>query len=93
MGLATMMKKPSEQHLEGTLDYPPRNIEVSTIGRWLFHNFKTKTMEKLNPTQIETQLKNLEGWTYENGSHLQKSFVFQDFKDGLLRKMTNVLLL
>ena len=36
-------------------------------------------MEKLNPTQIENQLKNLDGWTFENGS-ICKSFVFKDFK-------------
>lgn len=37
-------------------------------------------MEKLNITQIEAQLQNLNGWTYENGS-IYKSYVFKDFKE------------
>ncbi|SNY99478.1 4a-hydroxytetrahydrobiopterin dehydratase [Flagellimonas pacifica] len=37
-------------------------------------------MEKLNLTQIETLLKNLDGWIYENGS-ISKSYVFKDFKE------------
>ncbi len=37
-------------------------------------------MEKLDPSQIEAQLKNLNGWTFENGS-ICKSFVFKDFKE------------
>ncbi|MEM8764006.1 MAG: 4a-hydroxytetrahydrobiopterin dehydratase [Bacteroidota bacterium] len=36
-------------------------------------------MEKLNPTQIETQLTALDGWTYDNGS-LGKTYIFDDFK-------------
>lgn len=37
-------------------------------------------MEKLDSTQIEALLQNLDGWTYENGS-ISKSFVFKDFKE------------
>lgn len=37
-------------------------------------------MKKLDLTQIENRLANLEGWTYENGS-IQKSFIFKDFKE------------
>nr|WP_299383485.1 4a-hydroxytetrahydrobiopterin dehydratase [Allomuricauda sp.] len=37
-------------------------------------------MDKLTPSQIEAHLKNLDGWTYDNGS-ICKSFVFKDFKE------------
>ncbi|MEM9075403.1 MAG: 4a-hydroxytetrahydrobiopterin dehydratase [Bacteroidota bacterium] len=37
-------------------------------------------MQKLTPFQIEEQLKNLNGWTYENGS-ISKTFQFSDFKE------------
>ncbi|WP_420600985.1 4a-hydroxytetrahydrobiopterin dehydratase [Flagellimonas sp.] len=37
-------------------------------------------MEKLEATQITSLLKNLDGWTYENGS-ICKSYVFKDFKE------------
>ncbi|WP_190808360.1 4a-hydroxytetrahydrobiopterin dehydratase [Flagellimonas sp. S3867] len=37
-------------------------------------------MKKLTSTQIENQLKNLDGWTYENES-ISKSFIFKDFKE------------
>ncbi|MGX1930640.1 4a-hydroxytetrahydrobiopterin dehydratase [Flagellimonas sp. 2504JD4-2] len=36
-------------------------------------------MEKLNSDQIQKQLENLSGWTYEDGS-ICKSYVFKDFK-------------
>ena len=37
-------------------------------------------MNKLTPTQIEAQLKKLDGWTYD-GESICKSFVFRDFKE------------
>lgn len=37
-------------------------------------------MEKLTPSQIETHLKDLEGWMYAEGS-ITKSFRFTDFKE------------
>ena len=37
-------------------------------------------MKKLTSTQIENQLKNLDGWTYENES-ISKSYIFKDFKE------------
>ncbi|WP_422350763.1 4a-hydroxytetrahydrobiopterin dehydratase [Flagellimonas sp.] len=37
-------------------------------------------MDKLTMTQIETQLKNLDGWTYD-GESICKSFIFKDFKE------------
>ncbi len=37
-------------------------------------------MEKLSPTQIEASLKNLDGWSFENGS-ICKSYKFKDFKE------------
>ncbi|MGW9685933.1 4a-hydroxytetrahydrobiopterin dehydratase [Flagellimonas sp. 2504JD1-5] len=36
-------------------------------------------MKKLTPAEIESLLKNLDGWIYENGS-ICKSFKFKDFK-------------
>lgn len=37
-------------------------------------------MKKLDITQIENLLRDLDGWTYEGGS-IQKSFIFKDFKE------------
>nr|WP_298793646.1 4a-hydroxytetrahydrobiopterin dehydratase [uncultured Allomuricauda sp.] len=37
-------------------------------------------MQKLSDSQVEEAIKNLDGWTYENGS-ICKSFVFKDFKE------------
>ena len=37
-------------------------------------------MQKLTPSQIEEQLKNLNGWSHENGS-ISKTFQFSDFKE------------
>ncbi|MEX0359414.1 MAG: 4a-hydroxytetrahydrobiopterin dehydratase [Allomuricauda sp.] len=37
-------------------------------------------MDKLTMPQIETQLKNLDGWTYD-GESICKSFIFKDFKE------------
>lgn len=37
-------------------------------------------MKKLNVAQIEENLKNLEGWSFENGSII-KTYKFKDFKE------------
>ncbi|MEO0901551.1 MAG: 4a-hydroxytetrahydrobiopterin dehydratase [Bacteroidota bacterium] len=37
-------------------------------------------MQKLTPSQIEEQLKSLNGWSHENGS-ISKTFQFSDFKE------------
>ncbi|MEM9362351.1 MAG: 4a-hydroxytetrahydrobiopterin dehydratase [Bacteroidota bacterium] len=37
-------------------------------------------MQKLTTSQIEEQLKNLNGWSHENGS-ISKTFQFSDFKE------------
>ncbi|WP_422859493.1 4a-hydroxytetrahydrobiopterin dehydratase [Flagellimonas sp. S174] len=37
-------------------------------------------MEKLNESQIESELKSLKGWNLENGS-IVKTFQFTDFKE------------
>jgi len=37
-------------------------------------------MKKLNNSQIKEQLKNLKGWSYEDGS-ITKSYTFKNFKD------------
>nr|WP_298997912.1 4a-hydroxytetrahydrobiopterin dehydratase [uncultured Allomuricauda sp.] len=37
-------------------------------------------MQKLTSSQIEEQLKNLNGWSHENGS-IVKTFQFSDFKE------------
>ncbi|WP_431124389.1 4a-hydroxytetrahydrobiopterin dehydratase [Flagellimonas flava] len=37
-------------------------------------------MDKLTAAEIKARLKNLDGWTYDNGS-ICKSFVFKDFKE------------
>ncbi len=37
-------------------------------------------MQKLTPSQIEEQLKNLNGWNHENGS-IVKTYQFADFKE------------
>lgn len=64
----------SHQENEKCCELYEKKIEVILI------HVKQKEMEKLNSSEIETKLKDLNGWNYQNGS-ICKSFVFKDFKE------------